>query len=130
MSFSLNTGVSPDIIVSPLSMTSRMTMSALLSLLVGKTVVVDGDVSLGLDEQHYNQSNKTLHDRLETILLQHGFAKDGTELFAVGRTGELIPTRIFVGVVDYFRLVHIASKKIHARSTDTRSFDVCNIYIK
>lgn len=117
MPFSLNTGVSPDIIVSPLSMTSRMTMSALLSLLVGKTVVVDGDVSLGLDEQHYNQSNKTLHDRLETILLQHGFAKDGTELFADGRTGELIPTRIFVGVVDYFRLVHIASKKIHARST-------------
>ncbi len=120
MPFSIQTGVSPDMIVSPLSMTSRMTMSSLLESICGKVVSVTGDYRLGLDKQNYQQSNLLLHKRFAEELKSHGFTPDGTERYIDGRTGEMIKANIFVGVVDYYRLVHIASKKIHARSTGPR----------
>jgi DNA-directed RNA polymerase beta subunit len=120
MPFSMQTGIAPDMIVSPLSMTSRMTMSSMLEALCGKTVSVTGDYAEGLDDQDYQRSNQRYQQRFEKLLCQHGFAGDGTECFIDGRTGDRIKARIFVGVVEYFRLVHIASKKIHARSTGPR----------
>jgi len=120
MPFSMQTGISPDLIVSPLSMTSRMTMSSLLEALCGKSVCVSGDFSVGLDDQEYSTGNSRYRKKFESILTKHGFAADGTETFIDGRTGLPIQARIFVGVVEYFRLVHIAAKKIHARSTGPR----------
>ena len=120
MPFSMQTGVSPDMIVSPLSMTSRMTMSSMLEALCGKAVSVSGEYADGLDDQDYQKSNQRYQRRFEEILRGQGFKGDGTEYFIDGRTGEPIKARIFVGVVEYFRLVHIASKKIHARSTGPR----------
>jgi DNA-directed RNA polymerase beta subunit len=120
MPFSMRTGMSPDMIVSPLSMTSRMTMSELLEALGGKAVCVSGDYGLGVDNQDFSQSNQQYQEKFGKILLENGFAADGTEKFIDGRTGEMITARIFVGVVEYYRLVHIASKKIHARSTGPR----------
>lgn len=121
MPFSIETGVSPDLIVSPLSMTSRMTMSSLLEALCGKVVGVTGNYDLGCDHQNYHQSNTILHKNLGLELKQYGFSSDGTEKYIDGRTGEMIHARIFTGIVDYYRLVHIASKKIHARSTGPRN---------
>jgi DNA-directed RNA polymerase beta subunit len=121
MPYSVETGVSPDIIVSPLSMTSRMTMSSLLEALCGKTVSVTGNYDLGCDHQEYHKSNTILHKQMGAELKKYGFSTDGTEKYIDGRTGEMIHARIFTGVVDYYRLVHIASKKIHARSTGPRN---------
>jgi DNA-directed RNA polymerase beta subunit len=120
MPFSMTTGMSPDVIVSPLSMTSRMTMSSMLEALCGKVVSVTCKPELGIDEQEYNKSNTRLHEQLGKELVTHGFSSDGTERFIDGRTGTVVNARIFTGVVDYYRLVHIASKKIHARSTGPR----------
>lgn len=120
MPFSMQTGISPDLIVSPLSMTSRMTMSSLLEALCGKAVCVSGEYEVGIDDQDFTAGNDRHRRRFEAIMRAHGFASDGTEVFIDGRTGEPIRARIFVGVVEYFRLVHIAAKKIHARSTGPR----------
>jgi len=120
MPFSLQTGMSPDLIVSPLSMTSRMTMSSLLEALGGKAVAVSGDYSAGVDEQDYAGGHDGSSRKFEAMLRKQGFASNGTERFIDGRTGTVIKARLFVGVVDYYRLVHIASKKIHARSTGPR----------
>jgi DNA-directed RNA polymerase beta subunit len=120
MPFSMQTGTSPDMIVSPLSMTSRMTMSSLLEALCGKSVCVSGDYDVGVDDQDYASGNDRYRRKFEAILKEKGFSSDGTETFIDGRTGLPIKARIFVGVVEYFRLVHIASKKIHARSTGPR----------
>ena len=120
MPFSMTSGISPDVIVSPLSMTSRMTMSSLLEALCGKSVCVAGDLALGIDNQDYLAGNEANHRRFEQALGDNGFAADGTEQFIDGRTGAPIQARIFVGMVEYYRLVHIAAKKIHARSTGPR----------
>jgi DNA-directed RNA polymerase beta subunit len=117
MPFSTQTGLSPDVIVSPLGMTSRMTMSALLELLVGKGVCVSGDISLGIDDQNYEQSNRILQQKFEKILVEHGFSGCGTEQYVDGRTGEIIKARVLTGVVEYNRLVHLSSKKLHSRAT-------------
>ena len=120
MPFSSDTGISPDMIVSPLSMTSRMTMSSLLEALCGKSVSVSGDYSVGVDHQNYKRGHQHYQMVCESMLRKHGFRSDGTERFIDGRTGVPILARLFVGVVDYYRLVHIAAKKIHARSTGPR----------
>ena len=118
--FSMTTGIIPDVIVSPLSLTSRMTMSSLIEALTGKAVCVTGKRGLGLDEQAYMSGSTEHTQEMEKVLVEHGFAADGTEVFVDGRTGQRIQTRLFVGCVDMFRLVHLASKKIHARSTGPR----------
>ena len=120
MPVSMTSGIAPDLIVSPLSMTSRMTMSSLLETLCGKSVCAAGDMALGIDHQDYLAGNDANHRRFEQALRDNGFAADGTEEFIDGRTGAVIQARIFVGVVEYYRLVHIAAKKIHARSTGPR----------
>lgn len=122
MPFSMRTGIAPDIIVSPLSMTSRMTMSSMLETLVGKCVCLEGDTVLGIDDQLYDnvqEKHKRL-DNMKKILIKHGFRGDGKERFIDGRTGEKIETHLFTGMVDYSRLMHLASKKIHARSIGPR----------
>ena len=120
MPFSMQTGMSPDLIVSPLSMTSRMTMSSLLEALCGKAVAISGDMAAGLDQQLYAAGTQHTHAQCERLLQEHGFASDGTEQFVDGRTGKPLKGRVFVGVVEYVRLAHLASKKIHARSTGPR----------
>ena len=117
MPFSTQTGLTPDVIVSPLGMTSRMTMSALLELLVGKGVCVSGDRSLGIDDQNYEQSNSVLQRKFEKLLILHGFSGCGTEQYIDGRTGEPIKARVLTGVVEYSRLVHLSSTKLHSRAT-------------
>lgn len=117
MPFSTQTGLTPDVIVSPLGMTSRMTMSALLELLVGKGVCVSGDMELGIDDQDYEQSNRVIQRKFEKILVANGFSGCGTEQYIDGRTGEPIKARVLTGVVEYSRLVHLSSKKLHSRAT-------------
>jgi DNA-directed RNA polymerase beta subunit len=122
MPFSMQTGMIPDIVVSPLSMTSRMTMGSLIEALVGKSICVSCDRDgTGIDEQNFTpEARQDLVNKAEHMLVTNGFSRRGTELYVDGRTGLLLKTRVFVGCVDYFRLVHLASKKIHARATGPR----------
>lgn len=120
MPVSMETGVSPDLVVSPLSQTSRMTMGAMISALTGKTVCVTGDLDMGVDNQEFQVSNREHIKRCEAALAEAGFNSRGTETYIDGRTGELVEAQIFTGVITYYRLIHLASKKIHARSYGPR----------
>lgn len=116
MIFSMRDGTTPDVICSPLSITSRLTMSSLLEALTGKAVAVSGDLDLGVDPQHFDISNRHHVSALGRVLAKYGFRADGKEMYMDGRTGEVLEVPIFVGVVDMARLVHLAAKKIHARA--------------
>ena len=118
MPFSMETGCSPDIVVSPLSMTSRMTMGALLECLTGKTVAVTGNREHGVDKQHFAAG--TNYTELGKQLRDHGFHSDGKETYIDGKTGEMIQARVFSGIITYFRLVHLSERKKHVRSTGPR----------
>ena len=115
MPVSMETGCSPDLIASPLSLTSRMTMCSLIEALTGKAVCISGDTDLGIDNQNYDVSNKIHLEQMGNILRQHGFSSTGKEKYIDGRTGDVIEGMVFTGVVDYLRLVHLVRLCVFAR---------------
>ncbi len=103
-------GIVPDILFSPHSIPSRMTIGYLLELLAGKVGAlygkkIDGTMFTG-----------TKPEELRKMLLEMGFRNAGEETMYNGITGEEFKVRIFVGDIYYMRLRHMAANKLHARS--------------
>jgi DNA-directed RNA polymerase subunit B len=117
MPYCVRTGCCPDIVASPLSMTSRQTVGAILEALTGKAVALTGNFNVGLDEQHFSSSCKDHVKKIVRILHAHGFKGDGKETYMDGRTGKIIQGFVFTGIVSYARLIQLAAKKAHVRST-------------
>ncbi|HLC74671.1 MAG TPA: DNA-directed RNA polymerase subunit B, partial [Candidatus Nanoarchaeia archaeon] len=106
--FSIN-GTVPDLIFSPHSIPSRMTLSHLIEMIGGKVGSLAGryiDGTLFAAEPE---------DKLRQELLSMGFRDDGTETFYSGLTGEKMNARIFIGDMYYLRLKHMVANKIHSR---------------
>ena len=115
--FAMMSGIIPDLVVSPLSMTSRMTMAALIEFLTGKVVAITGDLTLGIDDQNFDISMTQKCTELGNILKKYGFSQTGKEMYIDGRTGKPLQAQIMTGVVSYARLNHLAAKKAHIRTT-------------
>ncbi len=103
-------GIRPDIIFSPHSLPSRMTIGYLLELITGKAAALSGKY---IDATPFDGiSEKEIRELLE----QHGFRKDGTEIMYNPITGERYKVDIFIGSVYYMRLKHMVANKMHARA--------------
>lgn len=103
-------GITPDLIINPHALPSRMTLGQLMESIGGKVAALRGKFVDGTPffEEPIEELKKQL------FLL--GYPIDGTEPMYDGRTGELIGTPIFVGIVYYQKLHHMVADKIHARS--------------
>ena len=104
-------GVTPDLIFSPHSIPSRMTMSHLIEILAGKVGSLDGKY---IDASTFDTPNE---EDLRKTLLKFGFRDDGTEDMYNGITGEKMQARIFVGNIFYLKLKHMVANKLHARAS-------------
>ncbi|WP_069807074.1 DNA-directed RNA polymerase subunit B [Vulcanisaeta thermophila] len=103
-------GITPDIIVNPHALPSRMTIGQLLESMAGKVaalrgVLVDATPFEGVTE-----------DELRELLIKAGFRWDGKEVMYSGLTGRKLEADIFIGVVYYQKLHHMVADKIHARA--------------
>ncbi|MEM0014420.1 MAG: DNA-directed RNA polymerase subunit B [Zestosphaera sp.] len=103
-------GVTPDLIINPHALPSRMTVGQLIESIAGKV----GSLRGGLVDGTPFFGEK--FDDLRRELLLYGYPQDGTEPMYDGRTGELISTPVFIGVVYYQRLHHMVADKLHSRS--------------
>jgi len=104
-------GIVPDIIFSPHSLPSRMTISHLIEVIGGKVGALGGRY---IDGSTFSaESEKDLREQL----LQLGFRENGTERMYNGITGEEFESTIYVGNMYYLKLKHMVANKMHARAS-------------
>ncbi|MEM4267407.1 MAG: DNA-directed RNA polymerase subunit B [Candidatus Woesearchaeota archaeon] len=103
-------GIVPDIIFSPHSIPSRMTVSHLIEIIGGKVGALSGRY---IDGTTFDAEPE---ERLRQELLSLGFREDGTETMYNGLTGEMFEAKIYVGNMYYLKLKHMVANKIHSRA--------------
>jgi DNA-directed RNA polymerase II subunit RPB2 len=104
-------GITPDIIINPHAVPSRMTIAQLVECILGKSCSSLGCVG---DATAFNRINV---NNISSILESQGFEGNGNEVLYSGINGEQMKTSIFMGPTYYQKLKHMSSDKIHSRSS-------------
>ena len=110
-------GIPVDMIMNPHAIPSRMTVAQLLEAIVGKAAPVIG--AIGNGTLFMNDGNPV--DAIGAILRDKlGMEPFGEELMYDGMSGQLIPSRMFIGNVYTMRLKHMPEDKWNARNEGRR----------
>jgi len=104
-------GIKPDIIFSPHSIPSRMTISHLIEVLAGKVGALSGRFVDGTT--FCAETEESLRKELVAL----GFRENGTETLYSGITGEVYKVDIYIGNMYYLKLKHMVANKLHARAS-------------
>jgi len=113
MPFTKN-GITPDIIMNPHAIPSRMTIGQLIECIMGKTCSMKG--RFGDATPFIGFAKKNLKNLMDA-LVACGYERGGNEILYNGRTGEQMATEIFIGPTYYQRLKHMVDDKSHSRPT-------------
>lgn len=105
-------GISPDIIMNPNAIPSRMTVGQFVECLTGKVAAVRGEE---IDGTPFNDTDIS---KIKKELEELGFKDDGTEELYNGMNGKKLKVRIFIGPTYYMRLKHMVSDKMHCLTMD------------
>jgi DNA-directed RNA polymerase II subunit RPB2 len=106
-------GITPDIIINPHCIPSRMTINQLMECVLGKACSLKGEFgnATPFSKHSVNVADK-LCDELELL----GYERHGLESMFNPYTGEEIDAKIFIGPTYYQRLKHMVSDKMHSRA--------------
>lgn len=110
-------GISPDIVISPLCIPSRMTIGQIIECMLGKKCTMEGTYgdSTPFTDFSVNAATK-ITTEIESELKKYGFQSQGWETMYNGMTGEQIKALIYFGPTYYQRLKHLVADKMHARA--------------
>ncbi|AVK75908.1 RNA polymerase rbp2 [Pandoravirus neocaledonia] len=109
MPWSPRGGGTPDVVINPHCIPSRMTMGKMMEALLGKVACREGYIGDGTPF-----GGVTVED-IAAELARHGCERYGKEVLYHPHTGEPIEALIFTAPVYYQALRHVAIDKIHAR---------------
>jgi len=99
-------GISPDLIVNPHAIPSRMTIGHLVETLLGKVGCMRGTEG---DATPFNEVNV---EQVANLLHENGYQRHCNERLYNGHTGRPLPALIFFGPTYYQRLKHMVDDKI------------------
>ena len=103
-------GLTPDLIINPHAIPSRMTIAHLIECLLSKVGSLrgcEGDATPFTDVTVTSVSD---------LLFESGYHSRGFEVMYNGYTGKKLRAQIFLGPTYYQRLRHMVDDKIHARA--------------
>ena len=103
-------GISPDIIMNPHAVPSRMTIGQLVECLLGKVSALAGTEGDSTPFADFNVAE--VSSKLHSL----GYQKYGNEVMYNGMTGRRLEAKIFLGPTYYQRLKHMVDDKIHSRA--------------
>ncbi len=107
----LSDGTPVDIIISPISVLSRMNLGQLLEAHLGWAAKkLNTKVSIPVFEE-------VGEDRIVAFLKMAKLPESGKTVLYDGRTGELYENPVVVGIEYIMKLIHMVEDKTHARST-------------
>nr|XP_027202847.1 DNA-directed RNA polymerase II subunit 2-like [Dermatophagoides pteronyssinus] len=105
-----SSGITPDIIMNPHAIPSRMTIGHLVECLLGKYKAISGGYGDATPFQ-----GKTL-ESIASALSSLGYQEYGNERLYNGYTGCQLANLIYFGPTYYQRLKHMVEDKIHSRA--------------
>ncbi|ORY25614.1 hypothetical protein BCR39DRAFT_543279 [Naematelia encephala] len=103
-------GITPDIIINPHAIPSRMTIGHLVECLLSKLSSLTGG------EGDATPFTDLTVEAVSKLLRQQGFQSRGLEIMYHGHTGKKLQAQIYFGPTYYQRLKHMVDDKIHARA--------------
>ncbi|KAK3381118.1 DNA-dependent RNA polymerase II RPB140 [Podospora didyma] len=103
-------GITPDIIINPHAIPSRMTIAHLIECLLSKVATLKGM------EGDATPFTEVTVDSVSDLLREHGYQSRGFEIMYHGHTGRKLRAQVFFGPTYYQRLRHMVDDKIHARA--------------
>jgi DNA-directed RNA polymerase II subunit RPB2 len=103
-------GISPDLILNPHAIPSRMTIGQLIECLYGKLASIVAEVA---DGTAFNPVGVT---NISDTLHEYGYQRNGNEVLFNGHTGKKMGAKLFIGPTYYQRLKHLVEDKIFSRA--------------
>ncbi|CAG8592550.1 13222_t:CDS:10, partial [Ambispora leptoticha] len=103
-------GITPDLIINPHAIPSRMTIGHLVECLLGKVSTLTGS------EGDATPFTEVTVEAISASLRSQGYQSRGFEVMYNGHTGRKLAAQVFLGPTYYQRLKHMVDDKIHSRA--------------